>query len=212
MRFCLQAKHDYAKRRRRRYLDGSNMSDSRRALARRYAKALFELAQEKKVLEKVEKDLTALKGLLTTSDDVKKVIGRPILSRENQTEFMDRLLQKAKAEKVTQNFVALLAKNRRLTIALDIINAFFEKLRQYRGEKMATITTATPLDKNQVQTIESSLSKTLDQKIIAENKVNADMLGGVTIQIGSKMLDNSLSGKIDKLTLLTKEAISDARQ
>lgn len=184
------------------------MTISNSNLARRYAKALFELSCKKDVLEKVENDLEALEELVISSDELNKIIGRPILSRENQSEALDKVLEKAKAQNITKNFISVLAKNRRLSELNAIIVEYKKLLSSHRGEVIAQIISAMPLSKGQTDAISKTLSEQLDKKVSIQAEVNKGILGGLVIKVGSKMLDASLISKIENIRMLTKKAIA----
>src|SRR5512134_3748026 len=93
-------------------------------MAGRYATALFELALEDKVLDKVRTDLDRFDQLIAESDDLKRLVRSPVFSTDQQVKALTSILQKAGIDGVAANFVKLVASNRRLFALPQIIRAF----------------------------------------------------------------------------------------
>lgn len=184
------------------------MSQSNTVLARRYAKALFELALAQKALDEVESDLNALCGLVVSSSELQKLLKNPIVARKDHAAVMAAILDKAGAHDTTKKFVRLLAMGRRVGAVQEIVDAYTALLRNYRGEVVATVITATPVAVKKIDKIEKQLGKALDRKVIVKVKEDEKILGGAIIRVGSRMLDASLLEKINRIELLSKKAIA----
>lgn len=166
--------------------------------ASRYAKALFELAKEAN-LEAVEKDLLALKALIGSNKSLETVMHSPLISRAEKEKALVELLKKAGSQPLTQQFVAVLARNNRLPLANQIVSAFLSLLRTHRNQVVAEVISAAPLDQAQIDSISASLSGALGKEVSINVVVDKEILGGLKIKIGSEMLDNSLKSKLDRL-------------
>ena len=94
-------------------------------LSGRYAKALYELARDSKVIPSIVKDFESIKNLIQNNNNLKAMIQSPAVSKANKEVLILKILQKAKAHKLTLNFCGTLAKNGRLTFINDIIDVFF---------------------------------------------------------------------------------------
>src|SRR5215813_4777064 len=93
-------------------------------MASRYAAALFELASEQRELPHVEQDLARFVSLVELSDDLRRLIRSPVFSSDEQEAALAAVLQRAEIGGLAANFLKLVAKNRRLFAALDMIGAF----------------------------------------------------------------------------------------
>ena len=91
-------------------------------LSGRYAKAIYELAEEKKILTKIVDDFMKLKKLLEESDSLSNLIKSPALSKSDKQNSILKILNKAKAQKLTTKFFGTLANNGRLTLILSLIH------------------------------------------------------------------------------------------
>lgn len=184
------------------------MSLSEIILAQRYSQALFELALKEKALEKVGGDLASLADLAGSNKEFERFLKSSIISRRDQENALSAMLKKAKANQLTIKFVSTLAKNRRLG-ALKVVVSEYEKLiLAHKGEVLANIISATPLTSSQVSGIEKSIAKALGHKVKVIVQVKEEILGGLIIKIGSKMLDGSVLSKLNRLQILNKNAIA----
>ena len=173
-------------------------------LAGRYATALFELADEGKALERIEADLAALKSLLSDSADLTRLVRSPVLSRAEQSRAMTAILEKASADDLTRRFVGLLAERRRLFVLADIIAAFERLMAVHRGEVRAEVTSAIALDDEQLGTIRAALARVIGGNVAVETHVDGDLIGGLIVRVGSRMVDASVRTKLQRLHLVMK--------
>lgn len=174
------------------------------AIADRYSAALFALAEEKAAFEAVESDLKALKAMLAESADLKRLVGSPVISRQDQGRAIVALAAKAGWQELTRNFLGLLAKNRRLFAVSGIIDAFLARLSAQRGEVTAQVTTAKALTAAQKKSLSAALKKAVGKEVALDVTVDPSLLGGLVAKVGSKMVDASLKTKLQQLTLALK--------
>ena len=173
-------------------------------IAGRYALALFELADERKVLDEVAGDLRALKTMLADSADLQRLIRSPVLSRADQGAAIAALLKRSEAKELTRNFVALAATNRRLFALPRMIDAYLAELARRRGEVTAEVTAANKLTDAQAQSLTETLKKLVGAKVTVDIKIDPELLGGLIVKLGSKLFDSSLRTKLRKLELAMK--------
>ena len=173
-------------------------------LAGRYATALFELAVEGKQLDEVSRDLAGLGKMLGESADLRRLTRSPVLSRDEQITAMAALLERAGAADLTQRFVGVLAERRRLFILADVIAAFNRLLAAHRGEVRAEVTSAFKLNAKQLGAIVAALKKAIGGNVAVDAKVDGELLGGVVVRVGSRMVDDSLKSKLQRLHLAMK--------
>ncbi len=175
-------------------------------IAERYATALFDLATEAKVVDAVEKDLDGLDGLLKESVELRRLVTSPLFSREDQAKAMGAVLDKAGAHKITKNFVGLVARNRRLFALPNMIAAFRQLLADERGEVTARVTSARALKDKQVEALKKALHAALGKDVKLDLAVDEELLGGLIVKVGSRMIDSSIRTKLNNLKIAMKEA------
>ena len=173
-------------------------------MATRYAAALFELADSKKALDAVAGDLTQLQKMIADSADLQRMMDSPILDRAAQAKAMSAIVKAAGFNDLTQKFTGLIAQNRRLFAMPAIIKAFLKLLADRRGEMTAEVTAARALTSDQQAAVAEAIRKAVGSKVSINVKVDPSLLGGLVVQVGSRMIDSSLKTKLQKLQLAMK--------
>ncbi len=168
-------------------------------LARRYARALYELAEEKKQLDSVAADLGSLQVLLKVSAEFREVTSNPRLTRAQAVESMKKVASLAKLNPLTQNFLTLLAHNSRLNLLENAIKVFLADLTARRGEFIAEVTTPKALASEQQEQLSKQLDKIAGGKVHLVIKEDASLLGGLVVKLGSRLIDASVKGKLARL-------------
>jgi F-type H+-transporting ATPase subunit delta len=179
--------------------------DTPSGVAGRYATALFELALEEKALEKVEQDLKRFYQAFDAVEDLRRLVRSPVFSAEEQERAMAAILEKIEIEGLTANFLKLIARNRRLFAAPDMIKAFRALLAGHRGQTSAEVTSAVPLTEGQLRALQTALKGALHKDVQLDQKVDATLLGGLVVKVGSRMVDSSLRTKLNSLKQTMKE-------
>lgn len=168
-------------------------------VAQRYAKALIEAAQDAKALDAVEKDAQELLAMLADSVDLQTLVSSPVYKGEAQLNAMLEIAKKAKFNKITTNFMGVLAQNGRLDVIGDVLGAFAAKLADMQGKVNASVEVAQDLTKTQITALEKALSKSVGKEVAVNVSVNQDLLGGMVVTVGSKMFDSSVKRKLEML-------------
>ena len=170
----------------------------------RYAVALFELADEAKALDAVESDLSELKAMTAESADMRDLVTSPLYSREQQSKGIAGVAQAAKLHALTEKFLGVLAANRRLSALGAIISSFEKLLAHHRGEVKAEVVSARKLTKKQLGDLEKKLKLAVGHDVAIDATVDESLLGGLTVQVGSRMVDDSLKTKLNNLAIAMK--------
>ena len=184
------------------------MADSKAltsGVAERYANALFELALDEDSLEPVEADLGRFKDLLSESDDLRRLVDSPVFSADDQYRAVAAVLDAAEIGGLVGNLVKVAAQNRRLFVVPGVTEAFMQLLVRHRGEVAAEVTSAEALSSNHIAAIKSALKQSLGKDVALEMKVEPELIGGLILKVGSRMIDGSLRTKLNSLKLAMKE-------
>lgn len=173
-------------------------------LAQRYAGALYDLADERRALDGVAADLRAFRDMLDGSSDLVALVRSPVLGRSNQVRALQAIARAAEFSELTSNFLALVARNRRLFAVRGMIDAFLRTLAERRGEIAVAVTSAHALDEDQVTRLTDQLREMMGSKVTVETSVDPSLLGGLVVRVGSRMFDSSLKTKLQRLQLAMK--------
>jgi len=173
-------------------------------LATRYAAALFELAESRNQLDAVAADLATLSKMIADSADLRRLINSPVLSRAEQGKAMAAIVKAAGFGELSQKFIGLLAQNRRLFAVPAMIKAYRKMLADKRGELTAEVTAARALTPAQQAAVGDAIKRVFGGIVAVDVKVDPSLLGGLIVRVGSRMIDNSLKTKLQKLQLSMK--------
>jgi F-type H+-transporting ATPase subunit delta len=168
-------------------------------VAERYATALYDLADEAKSLDAVAEDLRRLKGMIDGSSDLRRFLRSPLIDRQAQTRGMQAVLEAAKIGDLVRRFVGVVGGNRRLFALPGMVDAFLRRLARRRGEVTVHVSSAHPLSAAQSAELTEALKKSVGQKINIESKVEPELIGGLVVRVGSRMVDTSIRTQLQKL-------------
>ena len=176
------------------------MSIQQKQILRRYCSSLYDLSVEKKQVERVTNDLKRLIKLIEESTDLKKLIGSPIVSKDNQLKIMNKLLEKGGFTNLTIKFISVVINNGRSPKLIDIVKEFLNEVSIRKGEINVHVTSVIDLDTDMKNNIkELSFNFTNSKKISLVTKIDKNLIGGVVISIGSKLIDASIKTKLKRL-------------
>lgn len=175
---------------------------------KRYAGALLALADDKGQVDKVAKDIAALASTIEGSEELSSALSNPLLPRNQVASALDLIVTKTGAGNLVKNFVGLVAKNGRAKELSSMALAFSEELAARRGEVLAEVISARELSISQINALTDALSKEMGSKVQIEPKIDASILGGLIVRVGSKMIDSSLKSKLQKLKLSLSKGLT----
>ncbi|HEY0959675.1 MAG TPA: F0F1 ATP synthase subunit delta [Novosphingobium sp.] len=169
------------------------------SLQGRYASALFDLASEQGVVTAVEGDLDRLGEALKLSEELSALIRNPKISRDAAAQAMEGIAGVLGLAPLTKNFVGLLAANRRLAVLPEIVRAFAAIAAAQRGEVTAEVTSAHPLNDDQLAQLADKLKAREGKEVKIKTSVDPELLGGLVVRIGSRQIDGSIRTRLNSL-------------
>jgi F-type H+-transporting ATPase subunit delta len=167
--------------------------------AKRYATAFFELAKEQAQIDAIAADLEKLEALADAGGDVRAFMQNPTLRREDQAAALQEIAAHLKLSGLTARFLGTLALKRRLDTLPLAVAAVAELIAAYKGETTAHVTAAQALDQKQLGEIAANLKQVLGVDVRVTLTVDPDIMGGLIIRVGSKLIDSSVRTKLDRL-------------
>jgi F-type H+-transporting ATPase subunit delta len=170
----------------------------------RYASALLDLADERKAFDEVAEDLKTLRALIDESEDLRRLLGSPVFTRDEQRKAMTALIEKAGIGELTRRFVMVVTENRRLFALKGMIDSYLAELARRRGEITAQVTSARALSDDQQAALLETLRGSVGGKVQLDLKVDPALIGGLVVKVGSRMIDSSLRSKLQRLQLAMK--------
>ena len=174
------------------------------SLGGRYALALFELAESAKAIDRVEQSLRSVRDALDGSDDFRALIASPVVQRGAATKAVLATADQLGVDPTTKSFLGVLAENRRLGQLPAIMRAFRLLAARHRGEVTAEVTSAHPLNDDQVSALKQQLRQRVGREVNVDLAVDPALLGGLVVRIGSQMIDSSIRTRLNALSSAMK--------
>jgi F-type H+-transporting ATPase subunit delta len=172
---------------------------AREATARRYAKALFALAQESGAVESIGTELDGFLALFAEHAEARDVLLRPWIKPGDREAVAREMARRSGFSTVVQNFVGLVAGRGRADHFQEMVEAYRALVDQAAGRVRAEVRTAVPLTTEEKRRLEARLGQSLGKQIVLEETLDRSLLGGFVAQVGGLVLDGSLDGQLRML-------------
>jgi len=166
------------------------------SVTNRYTEALFALAKSRDALEEVARDVEAI-GREMASATVAKFVVDARVAQETRREKLAPLL--TAAHELTKNFVRLLFDKRREQVLVDLAGAFRQRMLEERGAAEGVVESARPLGTESLEQLAAAVGGRIGRTVELENRVRPDLIGGVRVLVGSRMLDMTVQGRLEGL-------------
>jgi F-type H+-transporting ATPase subunit delta len=137
-------------------------------VAKRYARATYELANTNGVTSQVSDDLISLKDLIIDNKSLLNLISSPTFTSQEQSAVFDGIFKKQKISKIVQNLTNVLIRNRRLNALISVAHAFELIMKENSGEILAEVTAVSELSKDQLNQIKDNLKKMTGKEVQLE--------------------------------------------
>ena len=171
-------------------------------IAESYAEALLELADSSSSLKDTTNDMNIVSQFLGSSNDLKKFLGNPLITREAKKNVLKDVLGEQIGSK-SLTFLLLLVDRNRIAFLEDITQKFLELSYKKESIEIAKVTSSLQLSTQQQQSLAEKLKKVTGAKQIKlALKVDPSLIGGFTVEIGSKLIDTSIRGQLKQISSL----------
>lgn len=168
------------------------------SVARRYAQALFEIAQRDGTVEKIEQDLNTLDAALSSTPLLLRVLRAPTVVRARKKEVLKQIFGSGLTA-LTMRFLSLLVDKRREAI-LPAINPEFRRLSyQHRNILPVTVRVATRLTPEERRQITVALAAKTGKTIELQEEIDPSIMGGAILRLGDTIIDGSVTGYLRRL-------------
>lgn len=175
------------------------------SVARRYAKALFELLDSGQVA-RTRTGLTGLGDAFSASAPLKHVLVSPAFGFEQKQAVLAALSRKLGCPPIVEGFLAQLVKKNRIRFLPDIADAFASLADQAKGTQQVTVTSAKALGQAEQERLRQQLRTLLHHDVDLTFHQDPRLLAGLQIRIGSRVVDSTVRGRLTAMqSLLTKE-------
>jgi ATP synthase F1 delta subunit len=166
-------------------------------IARVYAEALFEVAKAEDKLDRIHDELDQFAEALEGDRDLQVFFFSPYFSTAEKQDGIERAVSGADPEFV--NFLNLLAEKHRMPLVFRIQRQFEQRYKEENKKLDVTVTSAVELDSEVVERVGKEIEKQTDRSVELQSNVDADILGGIVLQVGNMVLDASIRNRLEKL-------------
>ncbi len=164
-------------------------------VSRRYANALFDAAFESKSYEKVEDELNFISKSLKGEPQFYQLFKSPLITVQEKKEMITTIFKKNISEQV-YNLLLILVEKRREEHIKDIINEYIALVDEVKNKVNAVAITAVPIENKDLLKLKENLSKSSEKDVQLQNYVDPDVVGGILIRIGDKVIDGTIKSRI----------------
>ena len=172
------------------------MSDKSTAII--FVDALLDVAKKKGTFEQVEKDLDLVCNVITKFDNFRKILFHPSVTRDEKKKLIKKVFGEAVSD-LTRNFLNLLVDRRNEGILEFIPEVYKGVVDEKKGVLKAKVHTVIPLTGERLNTLKKRLDKLTGKMVEIEAVQDSNILGGMVIQIGNRMVDGSVASRLKNL-------------
>jgi F-type H+-transporting ATPase subunit delta len=170
-----------------------------RTIAKRYAKALVELAESENAIDKTKTDFAAFVAAVDAAPAMHKLFFSPVFTPENKKAVIKELSARLAMQASTQRFVEHLAETGRIRYVKDVYEAFLAILLEKQNRAAVGLTTATTVGSGDLAEIKKKLEALTGKQVDIDTRVDASLIGGARAQIGSTIYDGSIKNQLNKM-------------
>lgn len=166
-------------------------------VAKRYARALFEVAKERGLIDQIETELKDIVAAVDQNLELNKILTHKQIARESKEQLLKDLFG-AHVAAETINFLNVLIENGREIELGEIAAAYVAMANEVRGIADAIVTTAKPLGEDEVNELAEQFGKQVNKTLRVQTVVDPAIIGGVVVRIGDRLYDGSIKRKLEQ--------------
>lgn len=167
-------------------------------LAKKYGRAIYEIAAQQNSLKKTEEDLVLIADAIRKNQNLKDFLNHPLLARDVKKDTLTKLFAD-KVQPVVMQFCYVVMDRDRFEVFPMMVDYYVTMSHQGMGVEEAVVTSALPLSKSQAETLKEKLAAITGKKILLKQKVDAALIGGFTVQVGDRLIDGSVARSLQTL-------------
>lgn len=169
------------------------------AILGRYARSLAEIAFEENLEQTVTEDLKTFKEIFSAVPDLLDVFHAPAIPRVAKEKLLAELMAKYPVNLITSNFLRILLQHNRIRYFEQIANGYLKSVNERKGIVSARVTAAVPLSGKNLKSLEAKLTGITGKRVHIESQTDANLLGGIVVQIGSTIFDGSIRTQLSEM-------------
>jgi len=169
------------------------------SIARRYARALLELATEDDLAEKVGADIGDFVATVERLPELQRTLLNPGITKGQRSQLVRTLLERVSYQQITRNFLLLLVDKGRIDHLSAMVREYGALLDAQVGRTRATVRSAAPLQDQDLAQLRGLLEKMTGKTVLLEHEVDPGLIGGVVTKVGGLVFDGSLKTQLGRI-------------
>ncbi len=169
------------------------------AILGRYARSLAEVVFEENIERKVSEDLATYDDIFRLVPDLLEAFHSPAVPREAKEKVLNELMTQYPVHPITANFFRILLQHNRIRYFDQIREAYLKAVNEAKGIVSAQVMTASPLSPKDSKTLEAQLATITGKRVEMKLQTDADLLGGIVVQVGSTIFDGSIKTQLAEM-------------
>jgi F-type H+-transporting ATPase subunit delta len=178
---------------------------SNQASAKRYAKALLDVAIKEADPVTVERDLAAFADVFAAHEELRRSLTNPVVPVQAKRAVIDQLVARIEPVQPVVKLMRLLADRDRLELLPDLMNAYRERLMDHQNVVRAEVVSTIPLAQDRAALLQRQLGAVTGRTVNLETRVDPSILGGLVARVGTVVYDGSIATQLAKM----KERLSE---
>lgn len=174
-------------------------------ISKRYAYALFKAGLELNRLKEFNEDFSSVTYILFKEKELQKIFSHPKISRTEKKELLNSIFG-GRISREVLNFLFVLVDKRRENAIMEINKEFLKLFNEHENIIEVTAVTSVLMDDNVKNKLRITLENKLNKKVQLKNVVDKDIIGGVLLNIGNKVIDGTVKGQLQEIEKVIKGA------
>ena len=166
--------------------------------SREYAEALFELAVQGNVTKETSEGLETVISAMLQTPDYRAMLASPAISKEERLNALDSAFR-GKIPDILLAILRMMISRGHVSALNGMARDYEELARGYRGESVAVVTSAVPLQEAETVALRAKLEKKLSKTVIMQFRVDPELIGGIRVEVDGRVIDGSIRNKLDEI-------------
>ncbi|MBI9014576.1 MAG: F0F1 ATP synthase subunit delta [Clostridiales bacterium] len=167
-------------------------------VSKTYANALFELALEEQMIDQILAEYEFISNSFDEFPEFLSIINSPKVSTDEKKTIIDDTYGKQVSELLI-NFLKLLIEKKRSDVMVEVYGDFKAFVEAQKGLVVAKVESVIPLEANEIKSLEAKLNQVTGKTVTVNNVINPDIMGGLVVKVGDKVIDGSIKRKLENL-------------
>lgn len=171
-----------------------------RATAKRYARALFDVARaERADFDRIDRELVEFSNLVAANEMLQRALTNPAVPASKKRGVVEQLVARASLIEPVSKLLLLLAERDRLGLLPELIEEFRSRLMDHLNVVRAQVVTAVPLPADSADALQTNLARATGRKVQLDTRVDEGIVGGAVARLGSTVYDGSITRQLEKM-------------